>query len=161
MVFGAVDVEAVGDVGEVGAAGLVGAVGDSEVGDSVGSTGVVISLGVGELDGDGVAEPVGDGVGDPVGAGSLLLPDGVVAGDGVEVWDVPDGTGGASPRIVRISALNSSSWATTSARVNDVMLFPNSVSLSHTAPSASSCSSPGVSSTDSTSWLAIAAVMQR
>ncbi len=41
------------------------------------------------------------------------------------------------------------------------MLFPNSVNRSQTSASASSCSSPGVSSTDSTSWLAIAAVMHR
>jgi hypothetical protein len=41
------------------------------------------------------------------------------------------------------------------------MFCPNSVSRFQTPTSDNSCSSPGVSSTDSTSWLASAAVMQR
>ena len=60
-----------------------------------------------------------------------------------------------------ISALNSSNWAEISASEYDVMDCPNSIRWFQTAPSANSCSCPGVFPTDSTSWLAIAAVMQR
>ena len=103
---------------------------------------------------------VDDGVGgEPVGEGSLLPVGGVPVGDAVGGGVVPGATGGALSRIATISALNASSWVEICASVYDVMVFPKWANRPQTSPSASSCSSPGVSSTDSTSWLAIAAVM--
>jgi hypothetical protein len=91
----------------------------------------------------------------------VLLP--VVSPDdgGVAPGAVLGSTGGASSRIAMISDLNESNCAAISASEYDVMDCPNSIRRFHTAARASSCSCPGVSSTDSTSWLAIAAVMQR
>ena len=104
---------------------------------------------------------VGDVVGVLVGGGSLLTSVGVPVGDSVGVGVASGNIGGASPRIATISALNASSRVEISESEYVVMLCPNSVNLPQTSPSARNCSSPGVSSTDSTSWLAIAAVMQR
>jgi hypothetical protein len=84
---------------------------------------------------------------------------GVPVGDGVGV--APDGTGGALPRIAMMSALNASSRSETSESELAVICLPNWVSWFQTSPRARSCSFLGDSSTDSTSWLAIAAVMQR
>src|SRR4029079_17965932 len=106
--------------------------------------------------------PVGlddDVVGDePVGEGALLSVGVVPVGDAVG-GVVPGTTAGAVSRIATISALNVSSWVEICASVYDVMVRPKWANRPQTSPSASSCSLPGSSSTDSTSWLAIAAVM--
>jgi hypothetical protein len=121
----------------------------------------------GELLGDVEDELLGD-VADGVGGellggvveeGTLLPSVGVPVGDGT--GGVPGSSGGASPRIATISALNASSLTEISESEYAVMVFPSVVSRSQTSPSESSCSLLGVSSTDSTSWLARAAVMQR
>jgi hypothetical protein len=113
----------------------------------------------GELLGD-VADGVGgELLGGVVEEGTLLPSVGVPVGDGT--GGVPGSSGGASPRIATISALNASSRTEISASEYAVMVFPSVVSRSQTSPSESSCSLLGVSSTDSTSWLARAAVMQR
>jgi hypothetical protein len=118
----------------------------------------VVPLWLGELSVE-VGELVDGPLDAPVGDVSVLPSVPPPGGDGVDV--VPDDTGGASWRIATISDLKASSCVAISGTEYDVMFLPNSVSRPHTSPSASSCSAPGVSSTDSTSWLAIAAVMQR
>jgi hypothetical protein len=142
-----------GELGDV-----AGELGDEsgELGDVAGELGDVS----GEV-GDASGEVGGEVVTGLLGAGSLVPPVGVPVGDGVGVGVVPADTGGAWSRIPTISALNAFSWAETSDSEYVVICFPNSVRRPHTSPSACSCSSPGVSSTESTSWLAIAAVMHR
>ena len=125
--------------------GLAVPVEDAAGAESVGDGGMLPSVGVPEGVPAGVPEAV------PVG-----VPVAVPVGEAVAV---PGGTGGASSRIATISALNSSSWAEIWASEYAVMLCPNWVSRAQTSPRASSCFCPGVFSTDSTSWLAIAAVM--
>jgi len=147
-------VESVGgsDVAWVGA-GSAGAVSVGVVSVGVVSVGAVSVLVV----------PVGlddDVVGDePVGEGALLSVGGVPVGDAVGGGVVPGTTGGAVSRIATISALNASSWVEICVSVYDVIVFPKWANRPQTSPSASSCCLPGSSSTDSTSWLAIAAVM--
>jgi hypothetical protein len=102
---------------------------------------------------DGLVElVVGDG--DPE-VPSVATDD--VDSDGLS-WEP---TGGASSRMATISALKSSSRAVISVSEYAVISWAKAMSLPHTSPSACSCSSPGSLATDSTSWLAIAAVMQR
>lgn len=108
----------------------------------------------------GGAEAVllGDVDDEALGAGPLPSA-GVPVGEGVGV--VPDSAGGASPRIAMMSALNASSRSETSESELAVIRLPNWVSRFQTSPSARSCSCLGDSSTEITSWLAIAAVMHR
>lgn len=146
------------------------------VGDGEGEVVVSEGLVVGDDDGEGdvvsvvVSEDVSSGLGDVVGEVSLVSSVGdsvglsvglsVGEGDGEVVDDsVVPLTGGAEPRIAVISVLNSSSRVAMSEREYDVMDVANSVNRVHTSPSAKSCWSSGVSPTDSTSWLAMAAVM--
>lgn len=68
---------------------------------------------------------------------------------------------GSAYRMPTISDLKVSSWSEISISEYDVIDCANLINRFHTSASACSCSSPGVSSTDSTSWLAMAAVMQR
>jgi hypothetical protein len=140
--------------GELGDAS--GELGDAsgELGDASGELGDAS----GEL-GDDCGELGGEVVGELLCVGLLVLPVGVPVGDAVGVGVVPAATGGAWLRIPTISALNASSWAETSESEYVVIFFPNSVRRPHTSPSACSCSCPGVSSMESTSWLATAAVM--
>ena len=135
-------------VGSVGAVS-VGAVSVGAVSVGVGSVGVV-SVG---LEDDAVE-------GEPVGEGALLSAGGAPVGDAVG-FDVSGTAGGALWRIATISALKPSSWVEICASEYAVMFLPNLASRPQTSPSERSCSLPGVSSTDSTSWLAIAAVMHR
>ena len=128
----------------VGAGEVVGL---GSVGDGVGAS--VVESG----DGDGDVEVDGDGDGDAEPVDSV--------GEGSEVPDVAVGTTGASPRICLISPLKLSSWAATSATEYMWIDPAKSKSRSQTPARASSCSSPGAWSTDSTSWWATAAVMQR
>ena len=58
-----------------------------------------------------------------------------------------------------ISCLKPSSPAVISVRERELIVPANSISLFQTSPMAWSCSWPGSVSTDSTSWLAMAAVM--
>ena len=87
------------------------------VGELMGDVGSLVGEGLGsvEPEGDGAVEPVGEPGGDSLGgvsAGpSVAAPVGV--GDGVGGV----GTGGASPRIAKISALKPSSCAEISASV--------------------------------------------
>ena len=69
---------------------------------------------------------------------------------------------GADPRIATISALAASSSAMISVSECVLISRANTMSRLHTALSDRSSSSPGMSPpTDRTSWLAMAAVMQR
>jgi hypothetical protein len=175
--------------GEVGAVGeslgeALGELGGS-LGDGGGSLGDVLGDGLG----DPLVEPVGESVGDSVGEGDVEGPvvgggdpvvgcpvgdgesvdpgvgddDPVAVGDGppVPVAEVVGWgpTGGAAPRIATISLWKVSSCSMISVIEYDVIEAANARSWFQTAPRATSCSSPG-SWTDSTSWLAIAAVMQ-
>jgi hypothetical protein len=107
------------------------------VGDVVG---VLVGDVVGVLVGDEVGVLVGDVVdavvGVLVGGGSLLTSVGVPVGDSVGAGVASGSIGGASPRIATISALNASSRVEISESEYVVMLFPNSVNLPQTSPSA-------------------------
>jgi hypothetical protein len=145
-------------IGSLGLGSVVGSVvGSLGLGSVV--VGSVLGLGSLELGSLGPAGLSGEVVGEPAGGGSLVPGAGAPLCDAVCV-DVGT-TGGASPRIATISAWNASSWVEISTSENAVMVFPNSANLFQTSLSASSCSSPGVSFTESTSWLASAAVTQR
>ena len=143
-------------VDDSGAVGL-GCAG--EVVDVVGPCDVVVDGVPGCVEaGSVVSWPVGAGAGTPAGepddVGSSTAPaerDAVASGE--------LSTGGALPRMATIWDLNASSWASISARERDVIVLANWRSWFHTSPSARSSSSPGSSSTESTSWLAMAAVM--
>lgn len=139
--------------------------------------------GAGEVAGDSSVDGAEDSSGDGAGGGGVVLPavgEGgggvvVVVGDGgtlapsvgadevVVVVDVlwSDSAVDSSPRIATISALKVSRRAATSASGYEVIERANSVSRPQTSLSACSSSSPGSPSTESTSWLAMAAVMQR
>ena len=164
---GADDVVPVGDGDGVAVVGL-----------GVGDVVVELGLDVGDVLGDSVGEPAGESVGleDSVG---LAESDGVAESVGSGVCDPGPGDGDVDPpglgetsseglgsisgawaRIRRISSLKASSRALMS-EIEYVWIEPaNWIRRPQTAASASSCSSPGASWTESTSWLAMAAVMQ-
>jgi hypothetical protein len=155
-----------------------------DVGDSLGVLGRPLGDGLADALGGSVGEPVGDGdadgsvelgvgepaVGCPVGDGGLCVEPGVgdedpggavdeeppLAGTVVLGWISP---AGAAARIATISLWTVSSCSMIWVTEYEVIVAANSKSWFQTAPRARSCSSPGCSSTVSTSWLAIAAVM--
>jgi hypothetical protein len=143
---------------------------DEEVADGLGS-GDVAPSGVGDVVGSvepgcvgvgagvvTVPVPVGDAEGVPVGVGDIDEP-GLSEGFAVVVAPGATSAGGALIRMSTIWALKLSSCSVISTRVYDEIPLASWRSWFHTWPRASRSSSPGPSSTDSTSWLAMAAVM--
>jgi hypothetical protein len=155
--------EGAGDSSGVGVGvGVPVAVGLGEVvpcGDDVGPVvpdcvGVDVGLGL-----VAVPVPVGDAEGEPVGVGDSEEPGLAEGSADVVTPGEPSGAGGALIRMSTIWALKLSSCSVISTRLYDVIPWANCRSWFHTWPRASRSSSPGSCSTDSTSWLAMAAVM--